>query len=165
MLDPVENHALSWALGLLERHRPQVYCLGKWTSSSLMLSKATYTTETLKPSSSAFDVSQEWPVGCSLVVCPNTHGSKEQQWWPQYSSNLPLKVFSDGADATLLGRLFHKVTTRKEKNVGAMWTFERTINFDWFSWQTFRFRFRLRFFWLPKYGQYTVAFSPPHLRL
>jgi len=38
-------------------------------------------------------------------------------------------------------------------SVGAMWTFERTIDFDRFSRQTSRFQFR--FFWIPKYGQYT----------
>jgi len=27
-----------------------------------------------------------------------------------------LKLFSDGADTTSFGRLFHKVATRKEKN-------------------------------------------------
>jgi len=36
---------------------------------------------------------------------------------PLYLSSLPLKVFSDGADTTSLSRLFHMVTTRKEKNV------------------------------------------------
>ena len=55
-------------------------------------------------------------------------------------------------------------------SVGAMWTFERTIDFDRFSRQTSRFRFWFRFFWLPKCGPYTgltekvltVAFSPVH---
>jgi len=62
-------------------------------------------------------------------------------------------------------RVFVTGDSKQWRSVGAMWTFERTIDFDRFSRQTSRFRFR--FFWLPKYGHYTgltkkvltVAFS------
>jgi len=59
------------------------------------------------------------PVGCSLASPYELARIKGvSQRSPQYLSSLiPLKLFSDGADTTSFGRLFHKVTTRKEKNV------------------------------------------------
>jgi len=47
------------------------------------------------------------------MVFVKMSGSSDKQL-SQYLSNLPLNAFSDGADTTSYGRLFHKLTTQKE---------------------------------------------------
>ena len=98
------------------------------------------------------------------------------RWNYLHSVNLLLLIIYKSVDESIRSVFAHITSIsipqngRNIFNVGAMWTFERTIDFDKFSRQTSRFRFWFWFFWLLKYGPctgltekvLTVAFSPVH---